>query len=165
MRRCLAILVLSLLGACTIPQTVANLDSESPPAELGRSSWVRYSARAGGWLGAVAGGVVSVVFLPITYPISLIYDEPLGMARSEFLWGGVSAGASTGHFLLGAPTDFVDYAFYRAWADSPRPTDYEYTPQKPPTGPETTSPKVELKLVDPDPNLVSPNSKSEPEKG
>ena len=100
--------VVFLLSACTVPQAVYDVSQEAPPPELGRPGWVRTTAGVGAWVGALGGALVSIVTLPITYPITLIADEPLGYAHDEFLFFPVTIGASTGHFLLGAPTDFVE---------------------------------------------------------
>ena len=123
-----------LCSACTVPSTVETLRDEAPPPELGRPAWVRAPAGFGAWIGAAAGAVVSVATLPITYPISLLADEPLGYSRQEFLFAPVTSFASGGHFLLGAPFDMLDYTFRRAWVDTPTPYDYEFTPMKPPVG-------------------------------
>lgn len=126
---------LLLLAACTVPTVVDGLEREAPPPGYGRPGWVRTPARAGAWIGGVAGALVSVATLPITYPISLLADEPLGMSRQEFLFAPVSAGAAIGHFALGAPLDTMHYVGYRAWVDAPRPYDYEFTPMRPPEAP------------------------------
>lgn len=121
-----------LLGACSFPRVVGDLDRESPPQELGRPGYVRYTARTGAWLGGLAGAVGSIVTLPITYPITLLADEPLGYSKDEFLYWGVSVGAATGHFVLGAPVDSLDWVARRAWTDTPDYSDYELTPATPP---------------------------------
>jgi hypothetical protein len=126
---------LLLVAACNVPTVVDGLDREAPPPGYGRPDRVRLPARAGAWIGGVAGGLVSVATLPITYPISLLAEEPLGMSRQEFLFAPVSGGAAIGHFTLGAPLDLVHYVGYRAWVDHPRPYDYEFTPMRPPAGP------------------------------
>ena len=58
-----------LLPACAIPNTVESLQADAPPPEFGRPAWVRTCAGAGAWVGGVTGGVVSVVLLPITWPL------------------------------------------------------------------------------------------------
>ena len=126
--------VLSVLAACSAPQVVSDL-GEAPPPELGRPGWVRTSARVGAWLGAVPGAALSVALLPVTYPITLLADEPLGYSRTEFLFAPVTAGASIGHFMLGAPADALHYVGYRAWVTHPRPDGYDVTPMAPPRGP------------------------------
>src|SRR5687767_8804082 len=55
-RRAVPVLVL-LLSACTLPETVENLERESPPPELGRPGFVRIAARTGAWAGGAVGGV------------------------------------------------------------------------------------------------------------
>jgi hypothetical protein len=130
MRHRLAIACLCALAACAIPDTIESLDDRSPPPEFGRPAWVRTSAGVGAWLGGIVGGVVSVVALPITWPLSLLAEDGLGeTASSEFvLWPAV-AFASVGHALLGTPPDVLDYVFRRAWTDSSPPiTDYSFVP-------------------------------------
>ena len=128
-------LTFALLPACSAPRILDDLQTEAPPEELTRPGWVRAIAGFGGWLGAAAGGVVSIAALPVTYPISLIADEPLGYSKSEFMLFPLVMGASTGHFIVGTPPEMLHYMFYRAWTDHPRTTDYEYTPVPAPMGP------------------------------
>jgi len=129
--------VLFLCSACAVPQTVETLQREGPPPELGRPGVVRFFASTGAWIGAIGGAAVSVVMLPITWPLGEFAAEPLGRAKTEFVWFPVTILASSGHFLLGAPPDAFDFVFRRAWfGDAYRP-DYEYTPMKPPVGPES----------------------------
>ena len=123
-----------LCSACTVPSTLETLRDEAPPPELGRPWWVRGPAGFGAWIGAATGAVVSVATLPITYPISLLAEEPLGYSKQEFLFSPVTSLASGGHFLLGGPFDMLDFMFRRAWVDTPTPYDYEFTPMKPPVG-------------------------------
>ncbi len=122
-----------LLASCTATTAVHDLDAEAPPPELGRPGVVRVFARVGAWVGAAGGAVLSVVALPITFPISCLADEPLGYSREEFLFAPVTMTASAGHFLLGAPPDLVHFLFYRAWA-TPPPEQVE--PMKAPVGPD-----------------------------
>jgi hypothetical protein len=86
-------------------------------------------------LGAGAGAIASIVLLPITWPITWLADEPLGQAEGEFLFLPVSVGAASGHFLVGAPLDGLDFVFRRAWITRERPTGYDYTPAPAPVGP------------------------------
>lgn len=130
----LALLAL-LLSACTLPYAAETLGSEGPPPELGRPEWVRGPAGAGAWVGGVVGGLIAVVALPVTYPLSRIAAEPLGYSEQEILFAPVTMGASTGHFIVGAPIDVVDFTFRRAWVDQPPPYDYRHTPMKSPVGP------------------------------
>lgn len=124
-----------LAASCSYPRVVADIDRESPPQDLGRPGYVRYTARTGAWLGGLVGAVASVVTLPVTWPISLVSDEPLGYAKQEFLYWGVSAGAGGGHFLLGAPVDSLDWIFRRAWTESEFEPGFDYTPAKRPPVP------------------------------
>ena len=117
-----------LCSGCSFSHVVGELDRESPPQELGRPGWVRYTARTGAWIGGFVGGIASLVTLPVTWPISLAADEPLGYAKEEFLFWGVSAGASGGHFLLGAPVDAADWMVRRAWSDPVEYSDYTLVP-------------------------------------
>ena len=59
MRRWFAVLLLAALPACSIGQVLTDLREESPPPELGRPGWVRYSARGGALLGAGTGATRS----------------------------------------------------------------------------------------------------------
>jgi hypothetical protein len=127
-------LVLSC-SACTIPEVLSDLDRSSPPLELGRPPWVRNTARVGAVTGGLLGGLVSIVVLPITYPLSLLADEPLGVSREQFRFAPVTAFASTGHVLFGGPADAIDWTVRRAWRDDDVPADYEFTPARPPVGP------------------------------
>ena len=85
--------------------------------------------------GAIGGAVLALGTLPITYPITLLADEPLGYSKQEFLFAPVTAAASAGHFVLGAPADVVDFVFRRAWVSAAPEPGYEYTPMRPPVGP------------------------------
>jgi hypothetical protein len=132
-----------LCSACTVPYATDTLSSEGPPPELGRPGWVRAFAGVGGWIGAVGGAVVSVATLPVTFPITLLADEPLGYSKTEFMFAPVTMVASGGHFLFGAPADLVDYTFRRAWVEGVPEPDYSYTPMPPPP-----SPTVEEELIE-----------------
>lgn len=127
-----------LLGACAIPETIESLDDRSPPPEFGRPRWVRVPAQAGAWIGGIVGGAVSIVLLPVTWPLSRIADDGLGEhASSEFMLFPAMVGASLGHALLGTPPDLVDYFGRRVWGDSSPPiTDYEYVPMQQPARPD-----------------------------
>jgi hypothetical protein len=119
--------LLPVSAGCAGPRS-ADLDSfdqESPAPELGRPGWVRIPARIGAYLGGFAGLIVSVVALPVTFPISLIADESLGQARTEFVLFPAYTMAGSGHFLLGGPFDLVHWIAWRAWVDAPQPSSYE----------------------------------------
>ena len=158
MRRCsVSILLGFLLGACAIPETIEALDDRSPPPEFGRPGWVRVSAGIGAWVGGILGGVVSIVALPITYPLSLIADDGLGEhASDEFMLFPAMVGASIGHAVLGTPPDLVDYMFRRVWTDSSPPlTSYEFVPM------QSAAP---LQSTSPPPNAAPPQPTSAPKK-
>lgn len=123
-----------LLSGCAVPHAIDSLGNACPPPEFGRPGWVRASAGTGAWVGGVLGGVVSVVLLPVTYPISLLADDGLGSeGQSELMWFPAIGGAAFGHALLGGATDVVDYTFRRAWFESEDSvTRYDFVPQ---TGP------------------------------
>jgi hypothetical protein len=137
-RRSLA-LVLLLAASCSMPESFSDLDEHCPPPEHGRPGWVRACAKVGAFVGAVPGAVFSVVALPITWPMTLIADEPLGKTKSEVMLFPLTACAAAGHFLLGTPADSVHWVCYRAWTEPPKPASYEWTPMAPPRGvsPET----------------------------
>ncbi|MEO6598103.1 MAG: hypothetical protein ABIP94_25440 [Planctomycetota bacterium] len=128
-----------LAGACTIPNSVNALGERSPPPEFGRPAWVRVCAGTGAWIGGILGGVVSIVLLPATYPISLLAADGLGEhAASEFLFFPALGGAALGHCLFGMPPDLLDYTFRRACFGSPHPVaSYEWTPLDGPMVPKT----------------------------
>lgn len=131
-----------LLAGCMVPQTVDGLQSRVPPPEFGRPGWVRTMAGAGAWIGGIGGGVVSIVLLPVTWPLSQLCDEGLGeMSQQELMFFPAVGGAALGHFLLGTPPDAVDYVFRRAWvSQDPPPNSYELVPMEPPQGAAAASP-------------------------
>jgi hypothetical protein len=148
LRRAHAVLTSALLlGACAIPETIEALDDRSPPPEFGRPAWVRVPAGVGAWVGGILGGAVSIVVLPITYPLSLAADDGLGEhGTAEFVLFPAMVCASVGHALLGTPPDVLDYCFRRAWIEpSPPLTTYEFVPLPPP--------------VRQDPTIISPPEK------
>ena len=128
-----------LAGACSVPQTIADLQDRSPPPAYGRPGWVRTSAGVGAWIGGVLGGAVSVVLLPVTYPLSLAVGDNLGDgSRTDFLFFPATGGAALGHFLIGTPPDMLDYVFRRAWTDpSPMPM-FEMVAPDPPLANDAT---------------------------
>ena len=110
------LLCCALPGACALPNTIEALGDRSPPPEFGRPAWVRTAAGVGAWVGGIAGGVVSIVLLPVNYPLGLLADDGLGEhGGNEFLLWPAIGGAALGHALLGAPMDSVDWMFRRAW--------------------------------------------------
>ena len=138
----LAGLLLAGLASCSFPAVTANLREESPPPELGRPEWVTAPANVGSIVGGAVGGIASIVLLPITWPISLLAEEPLGQDRDEFLFLPVSLGAGAGHFLLGAPFDTLDWSFRRAWIEDDLDR-REARMQPPPLGPSAYSEPLE----------------------
>ena len=134
--RCLAAcLFLALFGSCTAPDALADLDENCPPPEFGRPGWVRASAKVGAIVGAVPGALLTALCLPVTLPLTWLADEPLGHSKKEVIFFPLTACASTGHFLLGAPADSVHWVCYRAWTDQPSPVGYHFVPAAPPKGP------------------------------
>ena len=110
------------LGACAVPNGIETLDASSPPPEFGRPAWVRTCAGVGAWVGGIGGGLVSIVLLPITFPISLLAEDGLGEHSSgEFLFFPALGGASVGHCLFGMPPDVLDYFFRRLWVGTDDP--------------------------------------------
>ena len=136
MRQAAALSLLALIGSCSTPTALADLDENCPPPEYGRPGWVRASAKVGAWLGAVPGALLTVICLPVTWPLTLIAEEPLGHAKNEVIFFPLSFCASAGHFVLGAPADSVHWVFYRAWTDQPSPVGYSFVPASPPKVPE-----------------------------
>ena len=135
MRRAILLGPFLLLSGCAVGDTIQRFE-RCPPAEFGRPGWVRASAGTGAWIGGIAGGIVSVVLLPVTWPLSLAASDGLGDAsRTELMLWPVSGGAAIGHCLLGLPTDSVDYVFRRAWVGEEMPANtYELVPLEPPMG-------------------------------
>ena len=131
------------LSGCAGPgaRDLDAFDQESPAPELGRPWWVRTPARVGAYVGGLAGLIVSIVTLPVTFPISLVADESFGQSRTEFILFPAYTGAGAGHFLLGAPFDFVHWIAWRAWVDGPQPASFAEVggpasrPASAPTGP------------------------------
>jgi len=136
--RCSLALSALLLSGCAISHGIDSLASACPPPELGRPLWVRAFAGTGAWIGGIAGGIVSVAALPITYPISLLADDGLGEnGAQEFMFFPALATASVGHALFGGATDVLDYTFRRAWFNSDDPvTSYEFVPAEGPVMPQ-----------------------------
>ena len=62
MRACSVLMVLATAG-CSVPVVTEHLELESPPPELGRPGYVRFSAKVGAWAGAIGGAAASVVLL------------------------------------------------------------------------------------------------------
>jgi hypothetical protein len=127
-----------LLGACAIPNTIEALDDRTPPPEFGRPAWVRTCAGVGAWIGGIGGGVVSVVLLPVTWPLSELAGDGLGeQASSEFMLFPAMTCAAFGHAFLGLPADVLDYGFRRVWVEpSPPLTGYDFVPMAPMALPE-----------------------------
>ena len=84
--------------------------------------WVRAPAAAGAWLGGIVGGAVSIVLLPVNWPLTKLAGEGLcERGSNEFLFWPASVGASIGHCAVGLPFDVVDHVGRRAWGDSSPP--------------------------------------------
>ena len=115
MKSLLAVSFLAGVTACGLPSIVERIDCESPRAELGRPGWVRLPATAGSWVGGVVGAVASIPVLVVSAPISWLSSDSTGRLGDEFVFAPVGAGAATGHYLLGAPFDSLDWLFRRAW--------------------------------------------------
>lgn len=122
-----------VFASCGSVAPVSDLD-RYPPPEFGRPAWVRFCAGTGGLIGGIAGAVVSIALLPVSYPLTLAAKDGLGdSSRNELLLWPVSALSATGHCLLGAPLDGVDYVFRRAWTEDPSPANpFELIPMAPP---------------------------------
>jgi hypothetical protein len=122
-----------VFAACGSVAPVSDLD-RYPPPEFGRPGWVRFCAGTGGLIGGIAGAVVSVALLPVSYPLTMAAEDGLGdSSRNELLLWPVSTLSATGHCLLGAPLDGVDYVFRRAWTEEPSPANpFELVPMAPP---------------------------------
>lgn len=116
-----------MLGSCALPTTLEALDDRNPPPEFGRPGWVRVAAGTGAWIGGIAGGVLSIALLPVTWPISKLAGDGLGeQAASEFMLFPALGTAAIGHCLLGVPTDTLDYVFRRVWTGSGEEVENSY---------------------------------------
>ena len=142
-------------SGCAVGETVGALQEYGPSPDLGRPTYVRNAAGVGGWLFGGIGAVVSIAFLPVTYPLSLIAEKPLGMAQDEFRLMPIPIAASAGHFAFGAPVDMIDFLFRRAWIEEEPHSDYEFKPM----------PEPKLADVPPEPGKPEPETpKKEPSK-
>lgn len=141
MRRSVALLAL-LASACAIPNTIESLDSAQPPPEFGRPAWVRVCAGTGAWVGGITGGLVSIVLLPITWPISELAGDALGeQGKSEFLFFPAMGLAAVGHGFLGMPADVLDWTFRRVWVGGTDPVNsYEWVPMPAAEKPKAAEP-------------------------
>ncbi len=119
-------------GGCTVPA----LNDYCPAPDLGRPAWVRNTAGFGGWIGGGVGALFSVALLPVTYPASLIWDEPLGYSKSEFRWMPITLCASSLHYTFGAPADMFDWVLRRAWIEEDQTPGYDFTPMPAPKLPD-----------------------------
>jgi hypothetical protein len=124
-------------GGCAIPTAIGSFDEACPPPELGRPQWVRVGAEAGTWIGGAIGGVLSIVGLPVTWPLSLLAGDKLGdSGKTEFLFFPALSGAAVGHGFLGGACDVVDFVFYRGWCGEEGVVgEYELVPQPEPVLP------------------------------
>lgn len=144
------VLLLGLsMGGCTFARTgpVAALEEYDPAPDLGRPGWIRATAGFGAWFGGGVGIVASLALLPITYPASLLAEEPLGYSRTEFRFMPISMCAAGMHYALGAPLDVMDFLLRRAWLAEDKTPGYDFTPMPPPRlkDPATAPPKEEAK--------------------
>jgi hypothetical protein len=130
MRRSWIALLPLLCCSCAVTNAIDTLAERSPPPEFGRPAWVRTFAGVGAWAGAVVGGVVTVVLLPVTWPLSEIAGEGLGKSKDNVMLFPALTCAAAGHALFGLPVDFVDYSCRRMWVDAtPMPANtYELIP-------------------------------------
>lgn len=140
-------------GGCSASRTstVAKLGDYDPAPDLGRPAWIRSTAGFGAWIGGGVGFLASLAILPITYPTSLLMDEPLGRTKTEFRFMPVGMCASAMHYALGSPFDCLDFLLRRAWVEKEDQTPgYDFTPmpdlklRDPATRPKT--PKTPKKM-------------------
>lgn len=141
-RRSWLVLLPLLCCSCAVSRTIDELDERSPPPEFGRPGWVRTFATVGAWAGGIVGGAVSVVLLPVTWPLSEVAGEGLGGAKSDVMLFPALTCAAAGHALFGLPVDFVDYTCHRMWVGAtPMPDNsYELIPLEGPAVPAPTPP-------------------------
>lgn len=160
-------------GGCTASQTttLAALAEYDPAPDLGRPRWIRAAAGFAAWIGGGIGGVASLVLLPVTYPTSLLMDEPLGYAKGEFIYLPVGICASGLHYAVGAPLDTLDFLLRRVWLPEDKTPGYDFTPmpapklRDPATGPARTEPPAqkepEGKAEGGDPRSATPKQKDD----
>lgn len=109
-------LLVSALGACSVPATVAQLGEQNPPPQYGRPGWVQTSADAGAWIGGAIGSAGAIALLPISWPLTELCGEQLREeAKEQLLWFPATGLAAVGHAAFGAPADMFDYTLRRAW--------------------------------------------------
>jgi hypothetical protein len=116
-RRVLTAVSLMLVAGCSLPALIERIDEESPRADLGRPGWVRAPATLGTWVGGAVGSVAALPFAIVAWPFQQLSSDNAGRLDEDFLFAPAGAGASVGHFLMGAPFDFLDWTFRRAWID------------------------------------------------
>lgn len=112
---------LSLLGGCA--QLVQYTD-ELRDERTGRTIVVRAPATIGGIAGFAVGAPVSVVALPVTWPVYR-YQKATAPLRADptstFLFPSFLLWRA-GTMILGAPFDAAEWLVYRAWIAAPTPT-------------------------------------------
>lgn len=81
-----------------------------------RTPVVRYTAQLGAAIGAVVGLPISVVGLPVSYPVYLVQESqsPETTDPSSTMLFPLVVLAQAGS-MLGAPFDLIEYSVYRAW--------------------------------------------------
>ena len=134
--RSLAILLAALAvgvtsPGCVLQRTVRDMEQTGPNPDHGRPGWIQGVATGGAWIGGAVGGLVSVVLLPITYPIDLLAEEE-GEPRSHSdarLWFAMEACAAVGHVGFAWPLDGADYLVRRAWVGAPEVPDDSGDPE------------------------------------
>jgi outer membrane biosynthesis protein TonB len=152
-------------GGCTASKTstVALLDEYDPAPDLGRPGWIRTTAGFSAWVGGAVGFVVSLAVLPVTYPVSLLMDEPLGYARNEFRFLPVGMCASGMHYALAAPLDAMDFILRRGWLTPDKTPGYDFTPMPAPTLRDPAMEPVKTEPMKTEPMKTEP-MKTEPMK-
>lgn len=110
-----AVAIAMLLPACSFfVQYTDELDDRS---SSGRSAFVTTPATLGGSAGFIVGIPADIGLLPVTYPIYLYQKsvDPLTADPLSTLLFPSFVCWRLGKFVLGAPFDVLEYAFYRGW--------------------------------------------------
>jgi hypothetical protein len=108
-RRYLACILAAGIGGCT--QVVTYTDELIDP-RTGRGLFTRTPANFGAVTGFVVGVPISIVALPVTWPVYQMQSEPRD-ALSTFLFPSfVLLHVGT---LVGAPFDLLEWTFWRSW--------------------------------------------------
>lgn len=120
--------LLLILTSCHAPGAADGSAHGPIPGHYGRPAVVRAFGRAGTWIGAVPGAVLSLVAYPFTWTLNELVDEPLGMNRQEWTVAPLTGMAAVGNQALGAPVDGLHWLFWRAWVGEEEVRGFDHVP-------------------------------------